>query len=194
MADETNPPGPSGPEEIHRDHGYQPSIPTRYVTRLVSSGVVACGAAATMDEEEENTSAPASVGLPLKRHNLLQTKSTIAVVTVAAAVVVVGIAAGRFPVGKGAAGESPPLQSVVSPSQQSLVSDSNIVMLPDRSLRDKGLTSNIADLLPTLTGRGQLTPPESSNLRVGSSVPSAPSMSMSANTRVTMSDFGAVSN
>ena len=96
MADETNPPGPSGPEEIHRDHGYQPSIPTRYVTRLVSSGVVACGAAATMDEEEENTSAPASVGLPLKRHNLLQTKSTIAVVMVAAAVVVVGIAAGRF--------------------------------------------------------------------------------------------------
>ena len=49
-----------------------------------------------MDEEEENTSAPASVGLPLKRHNLLQTKSTIAVVMVAAAVVVVGIAAGRF--------------------------------------------------------------------------------------------------
>ena len=101
------------------------------------------------------------------------------------------------PVGKGAAGEALPPKSVVSPPQQSsLVSDSNIVMLNellDRSLREEGLTSNIADLLSTLTGRVQLTPPESSNLRVGSSVPSAPSTSMSADTRMTMTDFGAVS-
>ena len=37
-----------------------------------------------------------------------------------------------------------------------MVSDSNIVMsneLLDRSLRDEGLTSYIADLLSTLTGR-----------------------------------------
>ena len=119
--------------------------------------------------KKRKTSAPASES-PLQRHQP-QMKSADVTTMVAVAIVVVGIAAGRFPVGKGAAGESPPLQSVVSPSQQSLVSDSNIVMLPDRSLRDKGLTSNIADLLPTLTGRGQLTPPESSNLRVGSSVP-----------------------
>ena len=41
------------------------------------------------------TSAPASVGLPLKRHNL-QTKRTSIVVMVAGAVVVVGTAAGVF--------------------------------------------------------------------------------------------------
>ena len=102
------------------------------------------------------------------------------------------------PVGKGAAGEALPPKSVVSPPQQSsLVSDSNIVMLNellDRSLREEGLTSNIADLLSILIGRDLLTSPESSSLRVGSSVPSAPSMSMSANTRMAMSNIGAVSN
>ena len=95
------------------------------------------------------------------------------------------------PVGKGAAGEALPPQSLVSTPQQSLVSDSNIVMLNvllDRSLREEGLTSNIADLLSTPTGRVQITPPESSNPSAGSSVPPAPPMSM------TMTDFGAVSN
>ena len=86
---------------------------------------------------------------------------------------------------------------MVSPPQQlSLVSDSNIVMLNellDRSHREERLTSNIADLLSSLTGRVQLTPSESSNLRAGSSVPPAPSMSMSANRRMTVTDFGAVS-
>ena len=63
-----------------------------------------------------------------------------------------------------------------SPQQQSLVSESNIAKLNellDRSLTEEGLTSNIADLLSTLTGRVQLAPSESSSLKIGSSVPSA---------------------
>ena len=54
------------------------------------------------------------------------------------------------PARKGAAGEvSFPHHMVSSsPQQQSL----------DRSLTEEGLTSNIADLLSTLTGRVQLTP------------------------------------
>ena len=48
-----------------------------------------------------------------------------------------------------------------------------------------------ADLLSTLMGRVQLTPSESSNLEVGSSVASASCPSVY--TRMTMSGFGAVS-
>ena len=79
-----------------------------------------------------------------------------------------------------------------SPQQQSLVSESNIVKLSellDRSLTEEGLTSNIANLLSTLTGRVQLTPSDSSSLKIGSSVPSVSSV----NTRMTMPDFGAIS-
>ena len=91
------------------------------------------------------------------------------------------------PVRTGAAGE------VTSP-QTPLVSETNIVMLNellDRSLREDGLTSKIADVLSALTGRVQSNPPESSNPSAGSSVPSVPSASV--NTRMTMTDFGAVS-
>ena len=72
-----------------------------------------------------------------------------------------------------------------SPQQQSLDSERNIAKLDellDRSLTEEGRTSNIADLLSTLTGRVQLAPPESSNLKIGSSVPSVSSV----NTRMTM--------
>ena len=98
------------------------------------------------------------------------------------------------PVGKGAAGEvSFPHHMVSSsPQQQSLVSESNSAKLNellDRSLTEEGLTRHIADLLSTLTGRVQLTPFELSSLKIGSSVPSASSV----NTRMTVSDFGAIS-
>ena len=98
------------------------------------------------------------------------------------------------PVGKGAAGEVLFPHHMVSsfPQQQSLVSESSIAMLNellDKSLTEEGRTSNIADLLSTMTGRVQLTPSESSSLKIGSSVPSVSSV----NTRMTMSDFGATS-
>ena len=97
------------------------------------------------------------------------------------------------PVGKGAAGEvSFPHHMVISsPQQQSLVSERNIAQLNevlDWSLTE-GLTSNIADLLSTLTGRVQIAPSESSSLKIGSSVPSVSSV----NTRMTMYDLGAIS-
>ena len=98
------------------------------------------------------------------------------------------------PVGKSAAGEVSFLHNMVSPpQQQSLVSESNIAKLNEllnRSLTEEGLTSNIADLLSTLTGRVQMTPSESSSLKIGRSVTSASSTTV--NTRMTMSDFGAV--
>ena len=65
------------------------------------------------------------------------------------------------------------------PQQQLLVSESKIGKLNellDRSLTEKGLTSNIADLLSTSTGRVQLSPSESSSLKLGSSVPSVSSV------------------
>ena len=112
-------------------------------------------------------------------------------------VVVVGVttASQSFSsVKKGAAGQvSFPHHMVSSsPQQQSLVSESNIAKLNellDKSLTEEGRTSNIADLLSTLTGRVQLAPSESSSLKVDSSVPSVSSV----NTRMTMSDFGAIS-
>ena len=67
----------------------------------------------------------------------------------------------------------------------------NLRLLDSDGVINPFLTSNIADLLSTLTDRVQITPPESSNLRVGSSIPSAPSAS-SVNTRMTVTDFGAV--
>ena len=99
-----------------------------------------------------------------------------------------------YPVGKGAAGEVsfPDHMVSSSPQQQSLVSESIMAKLNgllDNSFTEEGLTSNIADLLSTLTGRVQLTPSESSSLRICSSVPSASSL----NTRLTMSVFGAIS-
>ena len=159
----------------------------------MSSGAAAGGAAANMEQEEEEYFSPrerepspeaSTSDEERRRHHHGRRRHSRR-----------GHRRRSFsPVGKAAAGEAIPPESVVSPPQQlSLVSDSNIVLLPDRSLREEGLTSNIADLLSTLTGRVQLTPPESSNLRVGSSVPSAPSTSMSADTRMTMTDFGAVS-
>ena len=153
----------------------------------VSSRAVAGGGAVTMVEEEEE-----SVGLPLKHHHL-QTKSTRVVIMVAAAVVVVGIADGRFLLlGKEQlAKPSPPnLWAVLSSSRKSAIATVMLNELLDRSIRE-GLTSNIVDLLSTLTGRVQITPPESSNPSADNSVPSAPSMS--ANTRMTMTDFVAVS-
>ena len=63
--------------------------------------------------------------------------------------------------------------------------------LLDRPLTEEGLPSNIADLMSTLTGRVQLTPSESSSLKIGSSVPSTSSTTV--NTRMTMSDCRAVS-
>ena len=79
-----------------------------------------------------------------------------------------------------------------SPQQQSLASESDTAKLNellDRSLTEEGLTSNIADLLFTLTGGVQLAPSESSSLKIGRSVPSVSSV----NTRMAMSDFGAIS-
>ena len=105
-----------------------------------------------MDEEEEE-----SVGLPLKHHHL-QTKSTRVVIMVAAAVVVVGIADGRFLLlGKEQlAKPSPPnLWAVLSSSRKSAIATVMLNELLDRSIRE-GLTSNIVDLLSTLTGRVQI--------------------------------------
>ena len=218
MADETNPPSPSGPGEGHRDHGYHPSsrheggrhssrheqsrrqivegpIPDTDSIRdqSVSSGAVVGGAAATMDEEEEECfssrerepSAQASSSSDeehkRRRHGHRRSRRGHRRRSLSA-------------VGKGASGEALPRQSLFSPPQQSLVSDSNIVMLNElleRSLREEGLTSSIADLLSTLTSRVKITPPGSSIPSAGSAVPWVPSMS--GNTRMAMADFGTVS-
>ena len=98
------------------------------------------------------------------------------------------------PVGKGAAFEVSFPQHMVSssPQQQSLVSEDHIAMLNkllDKSVTEEGLTSNIADLLSTLTGRVQLNPSDSSSLKIGSSFPSVSSV----NARMKVSYFGAIS-
>ena len=114
MADEANPPSPSGPGVGRRDHGHLPSrhLEGRRSSRHEDSHrQIVEGPIPRTDSmrnpcrveplpvvpllpwtKRRNTSAPASVSLPLKRH--LQKKSA-SVVAMVPAVVVVGIAAGR---------------------------------------------------------------------------------------------------